>query len=426
MKLDEWQEQVLKVKGNLCLCSGRQVGKSTVIAIKAGEEAVHNKNYTIMVVAHVERQALLLFEKILSHIYKYHKNMIKIEKANPTKHTIKLINGSIIHCLPTGDSGYGIRGFTINALYADEAHYIGEEVWAAITPMLATTGGSINLLSTPAGTEGYFYRAFTEKRLKFTTIHVNTEEVAEKRPEPQRTNLLEFCKNEKERMTKLQYQQEYLGLFVGGIQRFIPDYLIKEVCIIDPTEHYNTRGDKFMGVDIAHMGGDETVLISVDRIMRERIRQFDLELPEGQRITDTARLIIHKDKETDHHRIYLDDGGLGVGVFDILFEDYQTKRKVVGLNNAKRIIDKERGKIEDRKKKMLGDDMGVNLKVLMEQGKIKLFDDPRIIQSLRSMQCDYSEGKLKIYGNYSHIFEALKRAAYCMKDKSLKPFITSM
>ena len=63
--------------------------------------------------------------------------------------------------------------------------------------------------------------------------------------------------------------------------------------------------------------------------------------------------------------------------------------------------------------------MAINLKVLMENSKIQLFDDPRIRQSLRSMQCDYSEGKLKIYGNYSHIFEALKRGAFCMKDKTL-------
>ena len=67
--------------------------------------------------------------------------------------------------------------------------------------------------------------------------------------------------------------------------------------------------------------------------------------------------------------------------------------------------------------------MAINLKTLMEQGLIELFDDPRVIHSLRSMQCDYSDGTLKIYGNYSHIFEALKRAAWCIKDKSLNLYI---
>ena len=63
--------------------------------------------------------------------------------------------------------------------------------------------------------------------------------------------------------------------------------------------------------------------------------------------------------------------------------------------------------------------MAINFKVLAENKKILLFDLPEIRQSLRSMQCDYSDGTLKIYGNYSHIFEALKRGAHCMKDKTL-------
>jgi len=422
MKLDNWQKEVLAVKGNLCLCSGRQVGKSTIIAIKAGEYAVKNYDKTIMVIAHVERQALLLFEKILSHIYLNHKKMIKKGKDKPTKHTIKLINGSVIHCLPTGDSGYGIRGYTIDELYADEAHFIKEDVWAAVTPMLATTGGNINLLSTPFGTDGYFYRCFHDK--KFTSIHVNTEEVAEKREEPQRTQMSLFLKDEKERMTKLQYQQEYLGLFVGGIQRFIPDDLIDLTCKVIPNSHVPV-GDKFQGIDIARMGGDECVLLSLDRINRKKLHQFDIEIPEPQTLTDTARLIIHKDKRINHKKIYMDDGGLGVGVYDILFEDPQTKRKIIGLNNASREIEKtiNKGKTKIKKKTLLGEDMAINLKVLMEEGRIKLFDDVRIRQSLRSMQMDYSDGKLKIYGNYSHIFEALKRAAWCIKDKSLNLYI---
>jgi len=418
LKLDKWQEEVLATKGNLCLCSGRQVGKSTVIAIKAGREATSKPDQSIMIIASVERQALLLFEKVHAYIYENYKTMIKKGKDKPTKHELKLTNGSIIRCLPVGESGYGIRGYTINSLYADEAHFINPDVWAAVSPMLVTTGGKINLLSTPKGASGYFYDRFYDK--KFHSIHVNAEEVAEQRQEPQRTWMIEFHRDEKERMTKLQYQQEYLGLFVGGIQRFLDDELIDAIC----TEKSHTpRGDKFQGIDIARMGGDETVMTSMDRINRENLIQFDIEIPEAQKLTDTARLIIHKDRAINHKKIYMDDGGLGVGVYDILFEDPQTKRKVVGLNNAKRSIDIEQGKENPRGKRLLGEDMAVNFKILAENGKIKLFDDPRIRQSLRSMQYDNSEGTLRIYGSYSHIFESLKRAVWCMKDKSLNIYI---
>ncbi len=421
LKLDKWQEEVLKTKGNLCICSPRQMGKSTIISQDAGEYAVKNRNKSIMIVAHVERQALLLFEKVLSYIYTNYKKLIKKGKDRPTKHEIKLINGTTIRCLPTGDTGYGIRGYTIDRLYADEAAFIQEEVWAAVTPMLATTGGDIILLSTPFGIDNYFYRMFHND--KFTSIHVDAGEVIKNRQEPQKSNLINFRADEKERMTKLQYQQEHLGLFVGGIMRFFPDELIESCMTIPNSSASLSVGDNFLGVDIARMGGDETVLLSVDRINRERVKMISLEIPEGQTLTDTARLIIHADKQNNYKKIYLDDGGLGVGVYDILFEDPQTKRKVVGLNNAKRSIDIEPGKDNPRKKVLLGEDMLINLKILMERGLIELIDDPRVRQSLRSMQYEFEDRTLKIYGTYSHIVEALKRAVWCIKDKHLKIWV---
>lgn len=421
MILDQWQEDVLVTKGNMAICSGRQSGKSTIISQDAGEYAMNNPNKNIMIIASVERQALLLFEKVLSYIHNKDKKLIGTKKDKPTKHKLKLKNGSTIHCLPTGDSGYGIRGYTINRLYADEAAFIKEEVWAAVTPMLATTGGDIILLSTPMGATGYFYRCFHDKN--FTAVHVNTEEVATQRLEPQRTLMLEFLKDEKLRMTKLQYQQEYLGLFVGGIQRYFPDELIDACCTLDPKLQYIPTGEKFQGIDVARMGGDDTVLVSGDRVMKKTIRQFDLTIPPACTLTDTARLIIRKDKQINHKKIYIDDGGLGIGVYDPLMEDKQTRRKTIGINNARRVINKEQGFDNERRKPLMKEHLYNNLKNLMESSKIQLFDVAELRHSLRSIQCEYSEGSLKIYGNFSHITEALIRMAYCTKDKTLNNFV---
>ena len=411
-KLDKWQEEVLETKGNICLCSGRQVGKSTVISMDAGEYAANNHKKVIMIIASTERQALLLFEKVLSYIYMGYKKLIKKGKDRPTKHTLKLTNGSIIHCLPTGDSGYGIRGYTIDRLYADEAHFIKEDVWAAVTPMIATTGGDIILLSTPFGSQGYFYRCFNNK--DFTSFHISTEEVAKSREEPQRTNMIKFLGEEKLRMTRLQYQQEYLGLFVGGIQRFFSDKVIDSCLVPPPSNITFFRGDKFLGVDVARMGGDESVLLTLERIRRERLRMIDLEITEGTLLTETTRLILNKDRRFNYKKIYIDDGGMGVGVFDPLLEHKQTKRKVIPINNASRSIDND-----TRKKKLLKEDLYNNLLNLMENGKIEIWDKPEVIQSLRSIQYEHSEGRMRLYGNYSHIVEAMIRAAWCIKDKSL-------
>ena len=61
MELDKWQKEVLETKGNICLRSGRQVGKSFIIGIKAAKYALENKNKLIMVIAFTEKQANLLF-----------------------------------------------------------------------------------------------------------------------------------------------------------------------------------------------------------------------------------------------------------------------------------------------------------------------------------------------------------------------------
>ena len=418
MQLDKWQEKVLATKGHMCICSPRQMGKSTIISKDAGDYALKNRNKSIMVIASTERQAFLLFEKILSYIYLGHKSMIMTGVDKPTKKRLKLKNGSVIHCLPTGDTGYGIRGYTIDRLYADEAAFIKEDVWSAVVPMLATTGGEIVLLSTPFGTENYFYRCFHDDN--FTSIHVNAEEVLEGRPEIQRENMLEHREEQKTRMTKLQFQQEYEGLFVGGLQRFISDEEIEEICVLDPKQAIIPQSNKFLGVDIAREGGDETVLISVERRNKKSIKMFGILIPEPQKIPETARLISHKDKQINYKKIYMDDGGLGVGVYDLLLEDRQTKRKIVALNNARRVIDKENKESDkDRKKQLYGIDMSIHLKTLIEQGKIKLLDTPELRQSLRSMIMEYENGVLRIHGTYSHCFEALKRAVWCMKDKSL-------
>ena len=122
--LDSWQQKVLEHRGWLALRAGRQSGKSTIVSIKVAEHAVNNKDQTIMLISKTERQALLLFEKVLHYLTKRHKIFIKGGRDRPTRHKITLNNGSVIHSLPTGDTGYGIMGFTLNLLVVDEAAFI--------------------------------------------------------------------------------------------------------------------------------------------------------------------------------------------------------------------------------------------------------------------------------------------------------------
>ena len=124
--------------------------------------------------------------------------------------------------------------------------------------------------------------------------------------------------------------------------------------------------DYFLGVDVARMGEDETVLFSLQRSNKKKLTQVDMQITTKTLLTDTVRLIKSKDLQYNYKKIYIDDGGMGVGVFDPLLEDSQTKRKVVPINNASRSID-----MDNRKKKILKEDLYTNLLRLMEQKRQK-------------------------------------------------------
>src|SRR3990167_7034948 len=260
IELDEWQKEVLKEEGNIALRSGRQVGKSTIISIKAAQFALTHPKTTTLIISSVERQAFFLFEKTLSYLIDNHKKDIQMGVGRPTKSKLRLKNGSEILSLPTGVDGHGIRGLTIDLLIADEAAFISYMVWSAVTPMLATTKGQIILLSTPFGKgtkdePNYFYERYQDKT--FTTFHISSEDC----PRIDK----EFLKREKERMSKVQYAQEYLGEFVDELMQFFPTHLIQKCMTIENRNPKTTK--RYLGVDIARLGGDESVFVSVEKDM---------------------------------------------------------------------------------------------------------------------------------------------------------------
>jgi len=417
MKLDPWQEEVLKTKGNICLRSGRQVGKSTVIALKAAMYALKNSSKTVMVISKTERQAGLLFSKILNNINQLEKKSIKRGKWRPTKHILNLKNNSTIHSLPAGETGYGIMGFTIDLLIADEAAFIPEEVWNSIIPALAITRGEIWLLSTPFVKKGYYYQCFQDPG--FTAFHTSSEDCPRKDQQ--------FLDRQKEVLTKAQYAQMYLGQFVDELLQFFPDELIRNTCTLKRRPPPVDEGKYFLGCDVARMDRDEFTYQIVEKTKNNNLLHVESIVTKNIPLPNSARTIMQLNKLYDFKKEYIDSGGMGIAICDMLREDESNKRKVVEINNASRVYDVDRSGIEnkEKKKKLIKEDLYNNLKMLMEQGRIIILDDDEVKLSLKSIQAenDPDTGRMIIWGSYSHIVEGLIRAAWCVKDKSLNIFV---
>jgi hypothetical protein len=147
--LDKWQVDVLNAKGHFLLCTGRQVGKTTIFAIKAAEHMINNPKSRIIVVSLTEDQAQLIIIMILNYLEKNYKDRIaKPYSKNITKNKIVLKNGSQVLSRPVGQTGDAVRGFTGDILIIDEASRMPESVFTASKPTLLTTGGKIWMCST--------------------------------------------------------------------------------------------------------------------------------------------------------------------------------------------------------------------------------------------------------------------------------------
>lgn len=405
--LDRWQKDYIRTEPNqnCFLLTGRQVGKTTAMSIKAVELCIHyfKEGENILIVSVTEKQAYIMLSKALAYAQVRYSARLATGKDKPTMHSITFKNGTKILCYAAGETGQGLRGYTIKKLMIDEGARMKPEFFTAVTPMLSVVKGSMDISSTPCGKEGFFYERSTDNAFK--KFYVSAEDC------PRHTKA--FLDMEKSRMTRLEYAQEYLAMFLDELKRFFSHELIKKVMTLEKKPVHSSAGTHYMGADIARLGSDETVLISMNRINEEELIMCDMDVIVKTYTTDVVDRILYLDAKYNYRKIYIDDGGLGVAVFDPLLRNSQTKRKVEAINNAARSLTQDKSK----RKKLLKEDLYNNLKRLMEQGKIHLWKDEELAQSLSSVQYEYTDtGQMRIFGKDTHKTEALIRAAWAVMD----------
>lgn len=418
--MDDWQKQILEHQGNFMLFCGRQVGKSEVVAIKIANYLLNNSKKKLLIISGVERQASTLYDKVLHYIEDSHRNMLKTGKDRPLKTEMKLKNGSILITEPVGIDGASCRRHTLDGIIIEEMQLVPELAYSAITPMLLTTGGFMWMLGTAWATEGYVYDRLSDK--DFLVVRVNSEEVAQKRPEPQRTIMLKHLENERHRLSEAEYAQEYLAIPQENARQVFPDTLIAKILTATRPGTIQNNEDYICGVDPAGLGEDEGD-IAILKMTDDKMIQVENIITKGLLTTETTSRILTLHKSYTFHKIYVDDGGVGFGVFSELLSS-DARYITEALNNSARSLDIS----DDKRKKILKEDMVFNLLTMMERGDIKLLDDPEIRESLKSYRFEFEKDtkKLLIKSNYNHPVEAIMRAAWIWQTKGLNMRVFSI
>lgn len=205
LELDPWQAKLVRSQEKRILvnCS-RQTGKSTTTSVLADHTAFYKPGSTILLLSPTLRQSGELFRKCLETYRALGK---PVSADAETALRLELSNGSRIASLP-GKEGT-VRGFSaVDLLVIDEASRVPDELYKAVRPMLAVSGGSLVLLSTPFGTRGFFWEAY-KNRDKWEYYEI---------PATQCPRISEqFLEEEKEEMGEWWYRQEYLIEFLDSV-----------------------------------------------------------------------------------------------------------------------------------------------------------------------------------------------------------------
>jgi len=163
---DPWQRSFLESDARRrVLLTGRQVGKSLVIGGLGLHLSLTIPHHLTVVAAQREKSALELIEGKLLPLYDALYDAIgparmpAVRISSPTAiKTVRFSNGSRIEAVamtPTGVRSFSQPGLVV----VDEAAYVADGLFAALSPMLARSRNGILVIASSAGElVGFFYR----------------------------------------------------------------------------------------------------------------------------------------------------------------------------------------------------------------------------------------------------------------------------
>ena len=201
---DGWQAELLRSDAQqaILLCS-RQSGKSTTTAGLAWHEAQYQPPALVLLLSPSLRQSQELFRKVTDARAALGADACPINESSSLR--MELTNGSRIVCLPGKEAT--IRGYSgVRLLVVDEASRVPDDLYQAVRPMLAVSGGRLVLLSTPFGRRGFFHHEWTEGGAGWQRVRVTAADCP-RIPAA-------WLETERETIGDWWFRQEYLCEFV--------------------------------------------------------------------------------------------------------------------------------------------------------------------------------------------------------------------
>ena len=252
---DPLQQPILDCNAaRVIACTSRQVGKSTVAALRALYLALRYPRSLILMIGPVGSQAGEILEKAREFVTELG---LPIRGDGVNRQSLRLPNGSRLIARPA--IARTTRGYSrARLIIIDEAAFVPDSIFRSITPTLAASHGSLWLLSTPHGQANEFARFWQDPASGFTRFRITADQC------PRFS--AEFLAAERKMHGELSYAQEYLCEFISqGVQlltreqvraAFLPTAPVPTLAMQSQTRYY-------FGLDLGKRQ-DHSALVTVE------------------------------------------------------------------------------------------------------------------------------------------------------------------
>lgn len=371
---------------NRVVRKGRQVGATRAFGAEALAIGAINPNETIIFISPSLRQSVETLTKGCQQTLGETPELFDKFVESSQKTMIQFYNGSRIISLPNKPET--IRTYTATRIYLDEAaHFANDrDIWAAIRPMLITTKGPLTQVSTPFGKRGMFFDSYElavekDKSPDYLFLDWYPSTISPLISEAD-------IEHERENMTDEEIRQEYYGEFIEEVDTWLSKDLILS-CVdvnLEPIVKIDNNGlpkenapPEFAGIggmDFAKQRDESVVQITewVDDVLTQRYQKawgrqnYEHQLGELKIIN----------KKLPITALLLDQSNVGERLIEEIQEFIES-------------VEGTKFTLEDK------NDMMVGLKLLFEQKRIKIFDDPKLIRQLNSIRYEISKSGKRLF-----------------------------
>ena len=315
------QQEVLRCESKRVIvnCS-RQWGKSTLAAGKALHRALAEPGSLIVAASPTERQSAEFVRKAKALALQAGE---RVQGDGNNRISLRLANGSRIVGLPGSEAT--VRGFSaVSLLIIDEASRVTDEMYKALRPMLAVSGGDLWMMSTPMGKRGFFYETWEngEPWARFRSPVTECPRVSR-----------EFIDEEREAQGDLWFRQEYLCEFLDNGSEVFGRELVESTLVDgagwpldDGTQEGRVTplamGKVVIAVDLGKRQ-DPTAIAVLERRngRREAVVRYLERLPLGTsyvRVVERVRELAGDGRLGGRKQVVVDATGLGGPVVDMM------------------------------------------------------------------------------------------------------------